>query len=626
MSGDSTKVGELFVAVGFELDKGDLKKVEAQTEKFVEKLERQAVIKPTVSHREQREAMRREAALWKSSQIAKQRIHERMALESHNRLSRRIGRGVKGQLTKKRSFGAGLGMMNPMGMAGMAPLIAGFGAAKVFGDELKFDESMNRLDISSRGAMGPMGDVRNQILAVSRASSVAKEDILGAAASFTALTGDGKAAAALLGTFAKMNVATGSSMEDISASAASMTQQLGITVPEMDRAFSILIAGGKAGKIEIKDMAALMASLGASFKPFGESQGIGGLSTLGAAFQVTAQNFGSASEAATGLEALMGSLQRNAKKLKDAKINVFEADGKTLKPMLEIVDQLTSKDFNETKLFDLLGRKEAITTLRALRDNRQMVDEIAKSTRNAKDLEEDNARMMQSNAVKLKKAWNDLKVTISEALTPERIAAFTRFLEMSIGVAAKLVDTLSNVPGYVEFLHGEGQVANQDRSDAFEDYVRKVTGKHGEGAAGITPQDMTKVAEQLAGKSASDLAIQGIVGGLARDIIEGAKRRRSGEKASRQKDIDVGRGQFRGMGTGDRLSPDHYAPEVSVDEPFRYDPGPGAGGPSVTVGGTKVDVNVTTGADPDEIGRAVGDAVRKENERAARDIAAAAGQ
>src|SRR5262245_15920561 len=144
-------------------------------------------------------------------------------------------------------------------------LAAGAGLAAVFvdgaKDALAFEKGLTRLDISSRGAMGSMRDVKNQILTVSRETGVAKEEILAGATAFVNLTGDGKAAKDSLMTFARVAQASGASMDDISAAAAAMNQNLKVNPAEFEKAFSILIRGGKLGAVELKDFAGLLAEL-----------------------------------------------------------------------------------------------------------------------------------------------------------------------------------------------------------------------------------------------------------------------------------------------------------------------------------------------------------------------------
>jgi hypothetical protein len=322
-------------------------------------------------------------------------------------------------------------------------LAAGTGAALAAKDALDFDAALTDLAVSSGGAIGNIEAFRKKTLGVSTATGLAKEDVLGIAKSYVTLTGDSKTAADQLGSFARVAFGQKATAEDVAASAAAMAQQFGIAGDQFERGFSILSAQGKAGKVELRDIASLTASLGAAFKPFGKSQGVGGLATLGASFQVAARNFGDASEAATGLESLMASVQKHAENLrKKGGVKVFEEDGKTLKPLLQIVDEISSKNFSGEQLFKLLGRQEAVATFRALRDNRSEVDALTRSLENANDVQEDFNRRSASSSARTARAWNGFKNSISAAFTPERmekIAAGAEFFFEHLLALAKVI-------------------------------------------------------------------------------------------------------------------------------------------------------------------------------------------
>jgi TP901 family phage tail tape measure protein len=501
-------------------------------------------------------------------------------------------------------------------------VVAGAGAALglAYKNAIDFDDGLARLDINSRGAMGSMAQVRAQILGVSSETGVAKEELLAGASSFVALTGDGKAASEALKTFARVQKATGADMGDITASAASLSQQLGIGAGQYEDAFSILVAGGKAGKIELKDMAGLMASLSASSKQFAGSQGLGGLASLSGAFQISARNFGSASEAATGLESLMGSIIQHSGKLKEAGVRVFEPDGKTLKSLEEIVDLISGKGFNPTQLIELLGRKEAYKTLQALRDNRKEWGSIARETRHAKDVSVDYDKYNKSSSAQLKKAWNDIKLAVTSALTPERIQAFTMFLKEAVGMALKLVEALSHVPGYIEFLGGEGKVANQEGDDMLDNLlikghkledIERIMSARGVDAIGPR-RDLAKAA----GASG-----EGEIQGAESSIQEAVKRRRATNAQISKRDV-AKYGFSPGSNYKDTRRMDVEASRImDVPTMMEADAARGAFSPV-----TNITINAPAGADAQQYARVARDEVNRALDVKSRELAAQLGQ
>jgi TP901 family phage tail tape measure protein len=329
----------------------------------------------------------------------------------------------KFQKRNREGFGRGPllgGLLAPLGLAGV-----GAGVFAAGRDALAFDDALTQLDISSRGAMGSLDQVSKRILDVSSSTGVAKESVLSGARAFVSLTGDGAAASRSMETFARVNRATGASMEETATVAATLSQQFGLSASEFERGFSILARGGKEGAVEFRDMASLMAELGAAFKPFGGSQGTKGLATLGGLFQMARRDTGSAAEAQTRLSRFMESLSspRTVKMLKQVGVEVFEigTDGqKRLRPVLKILD-----DMGRTRLATdpmVLNRafesSEARAAARSLLTYRKELDGIIAATENASDISEDYAKRQESASARVAVAWGKVKNAIAEAALP----------------------------------------------------------------------------------------------------------------------------------------------------------------------------------------------------------------
>lgn len=506
-------------------------------------------------------------------------------------LNQRVGSGV-------RNFAGGLGA----GALGAAA----FGAALVSTakDSLAFEESITRLDVSARGAMGTMDQINDRVLKVSDQTGVAKEELMAGSAAFVALTGDGKTAVEQMEVFARTQVATGAAMEDVVGAAAAISQQLGVGSKDFEQMFSILIAGGKAGKIELKDMAGLTASLAANFKQFGGSQGVQGVATLGAAFQVAAQNFGSASEAATGMEALMGSLIQNAKKLKKAGVDIFDSAG-NLKSLQDIVGAMSAKNFGPTQLIELLGRKEAFKTFQALRDNRRTWDEMAKATLSAKDVAEDYAKVSESTAIRAKKAWNEVKNAMTAAITPERLEAAAETVKDVGSAAGGWLGIVKKFPGW-SLLRGAGTAAG---------FMTEALTEVGQDPLLRDTPDETLRARAESGRSR--LALGGAMPGFDRaqhERVEAELRRRERDRL-RQTDYDSRR-----SGVNPSTFPEQL---FDSDAAMRADAIGGPAQQSITLGGLQVTVTVPPGSDADGIAHTVARQIRQMWDTAARDIAAA---
>ena len=314
------------------------------------------------------------------------------------------------------------GLANTLGKK-VAGLAAGFGALMEGKKALDFEEGLKRLEIASSGAVGSMGEMRDQLFEVSDATGVAKEELLQGTAAFVSLTGDGKAASESMETFAKVAVGTGASMEDITKSAAALNQNLKIDPANFEQAFSILIAGGKAGAIELRDAAGVLSQLTPLIEQFEGGSGVQGLAELGASLQLSRQGFSSARETATGLKALFGSFKINAKKFEDAGIKLFVKDPKTgrksLRNFSDILDDIASSKLAKdpellTKAF---GSKEAEAAFTQLTKNKGALRELTAETLKANDVAEDYAAFQDSAAGRTKKSLNDIKNLLGQVFS-----------------------------------------------------------------------------------------------------------------------------------------------------------------------------------------------------------------
>ena len=167
--------------------------------------------------------------------------------KSWDRARDEMGRFVKGGNKQLATIGSSIDGLAKR----FAALWAGAQLFQGAQSALAFNESLTRLDIAANGAMGSIDEINSRILDVSDSTGVAKEEILAGANAFLALTGNGKAAAESMELFARVKKATGSSMDDIAASSAAVNQNLGIMPNQFEKAFSIMIAGGKAGAVEL---------------------------------------------------------------------------------------------------------------------------------------------------------------------------------------------------------------------------------------------------------------------------------------------------------------------------------------------------------------------------------------
>ena len=154
-------------------------------------------------------------------------------------------------------------------------------------------------------------------------------------------------AMAFLPAVAKTAQASGSEVQDIAKTADSVGESFKLAGADMQAAFDIMAAGGKAGKFELKDMARYLPSLGPAASAIG-FEGKKGLSDLVAMLQVMRKGSGTAEEAVASMNNILAKMEsdKTTKALKglgvdaEAAFKKARAEGKNL---VEVFEELVNK-------------------------------------------------------------------------------------------------------------------------------------------------------------------------------------------------------------------------------------------------------------------------------------------
>jgi hypothetical protein len=337
------------------------------------------------------------------------------------------------------------------GAAGVAAAgigILGVAAAATFDDVMKLEKGMTRYQIATDATDAEMATFRTQLGENARASGMNRQELLDGAAAYVALTGDAGGAAKGMALFAKVSNATGASMADVSATAAAMKDNLGIDPADFEAAFSALHVQGKAGAVELRELATELAGVAPSFAKFKNGGGTAGLAEMGAALQVVRKGFGSTSEAATGFRSLLVAVQRNAKKFQAAGVRIYDKDPKTGKKTLrdfsDIVDAIGKSKLakDPTLLTKAFGADEAKRAYDQLSTNRALLDELIQKSQDKNAIDRDAATYLASPAARVSKAWEAAKQKLAEVFTPERIAKFAAALEAVVVTMGNVIDAM----------------------------------------------------------------------------------------------------------------------------------------------------------------------------------------
>ncbi|NUO48725.1 MAG: phage tail tape measure protein [Polyangiaceae bacterium] len=176
---------------------------------------------------------------------------------------------------------------------------------------------------------------------------------------FVAKTGDLETGLRLMKELGMLSKATGANLADMADAAGDVSNSLGDDF-KGDRATAVstlmkVFAGqGKAGAVEIKDLATQAAKLGASAGAFeGDPQAI--LSTMGGLVQMSRKMGGSASatQAATSVAAMVNTLKTPARMaaFKDAGVDILNPDTKLFRNPEDIITDSISKTRGDPEAF-----------------------------------------------------------------------------------------------------------------------------------------------------------------------------------------------------------------------------------------------------------------------------------
>lgn len=317
------------------------------------------------------------------------------------------------------------------------------GIAGAIGDVLNFEKRLVRFQIVAGKTPGQMMAFRESIAAVSKETAKSREEVLSGAQTYVDLTGDVQGAQAAMRTMARVAQASDSNVGDVATSMAAMRESMKIDPADFEAVFSGLINQGKKGAVNLKDFAGELSSILPQFAEFGV-RGKEGVNIMGAMFQIGRKGFGSASETATGMQGLMGGLTKNAKRFAAAGVEIFNVGKngeKTFKPLSEIVTAIgrSSLAKDPTALTKAFGRKEGMEFYRMLRENVDELRELEAAGLDATVVGKDLETYLNSPSGKMEKAWNNIKLAIAEALTPDRIERFANAMERAAGGAVKVI-------------------------------------------------------------------------------------------------------------------------------------------------------------------------------------------
>lgn len=195
----------------------------------------------------------------------------------------------------------------------------------------------------------------------------------------------------LQGIIGKVATASNSAIEDITKTANALASSLNIKdAATMEQAFEKLVAAGKAGSFELKDMAQYFPQLTAQAKSLGLN-GVDGVVTLAASLQMARKGAADASSAAGNFNNFLSKLTapETKKRFEAMGVNIEEAFKDSLAAgkdpvveMIKLTEQLTGGD--KFRIGELFGDMQVIDFLNPvladMNEYQKLMDEIRGST------------------------------------------------------------------------------------------------------------------------------------------------------------------------------------------------------------------------------------------------------
>ncbi|NEJ10487.1 phage tail tape measure protein [Rhizobium leguminosarum] len=224
--------------------------------------------------------------------------------------------------------------------------------------------------------------------------------------------------------------ASGAATEDIANTAIKASSALKIEASDMQRAFDIMVAGGKAGQFELKDMASFIPELANSFSSLGYS-GQDGLKELIALLQTLREDTGSAEAAATQAQNIFGKMYSSdtAKKFSDFGINLrkeMDAAKKSGEDAVSAFVRLSKEAVKGdlSKLPLLFTDQEFRLGMQSLMTSADSYEKFIAAVNSSKvdgTVMRDVGRVLtdtQSKIDQLAGSWDKLKLSMGETIAP----------------------------------------------------------------------------------------------------------------------------------------------------------------------------------------------------------------
>ena len=380
----------------------------------------------------------------------------------------------------------------------LAGVIGAYEGVEKYKEAAQYDRKLTMIGITADATAQQVDTARESIRGLARETAVSRDKIAGG---LEALVAQGRSlddSLAFLPSVARTAAASGSEVDDIAKTADSVGTNFEIAGKQMQKAFDIMAAGGKAGQFELKDMARYLPSLGPAASAIG-FKGEKGLSDLVAMLQIMRKGSGTAEEAVSSMNNILAKMEsdKTAKNFKALGVDseaAFKKARKEGRNLVEVFEELVNTALKGDRsrlgeIIDDMEFKRGVQALMSYRGEWQKLSQTLRDTSGgtvAKDITKVIADS-QAAVQRTEDAFKNIYSAAARAADKGGVSAGLEDAASELNSIAgamerigKAYDT-SGVKGAFEQIFGDtrkGQIEN--RKAALEERAKQEDGRVGE--------------------------------------------------------------------------------------------------------------------------------------------------
>ena len=380
-----------------------------------------------------------------------------------NAANRQMGTIERASAAVSRSTGAIVAASGRM----LAPLAAGYGVSqgvKRFGET---EMAITRIGITADATDAEVGQLHKTLRGLAFEAGKPFDEVTGGLESLIAGGLDLPQAMPAMPAIVKTAQAAGAEVRDMANTTLALMQNLGIVSTKMQDAFDILVAGGKAGKFELKDMARYMPSIMPQAVAVG-MKGEAGLKRIVALLQAVRAGTGTTEEAATSVANIFAKMEseETAKRFGKFGIDLRKEMAKARKEgkdLLEVFTGLATKAVKGdlSKIPQLFSDMEMARGMRALMSYGDLLTEVTAKLNNARgSAGRDFDRVMTKSQVsinRLSESWDRATESIGRLIDRLGGSKFLNGLGKTIESTLDSIDRLGDPKKGEEYRRDKGE-------------------------------------------------------------------------------------------------------------------------------------------------------------------------